>query len=117
MNVLTIIHEGSITCDHLLLGFEKMLCNEEQLLHFMCFAIYLLQGCHFYVTQCLGDGGSLRVLASVFVCLKNFMIFLKFVFIFVLFIRFPSSNELCPKVYCLILENAIQFVRMCIAVS
>ena len=89
---MSISHRGLQTCGHLL----------EWL---------------YYLVQCLGDGGKSRVLASVFVCLKNFMIFLKFVFIFVLFIRFPSSNELCPKVYCLILENAIQFVRMCIAVS
>ena len=33
------------------------------------------------MAQCLGDGGYSRILFSVFVCLKNFMIFLMFVVI------------------------------------
>ena len=42
-----------------------------------------------------------------------FMVFL----IFVLYIRFAYPKVLCPKVDCLSLEKAMQFVRMCKAVS
>ena len=71
----------------------------------------------FLFIQCLGDGKVSRFLEKAFVFLKNVTMFFMVFFIFVLFIRLVYSKMFCPKVYCLSLEKAMQFVRMCKAVS
>lgn len=72
---------------------------------------------NFLFIQCLGDGKVSLFFAKAFVFLKNIAMFFMVFLIFVLYIRFAYPKVLCPKVDCLSLEKAMQFVRMCKAVS
>ena len=76
-----------------------------------------LFGYHMAVQQITRDVVAFLCMTIALVGKTNRVRFIFITEVKYLFFRFPCSKELCPRVYCRVLENAIHFVRMCVAVS